>query len=103
MPVVFYVTCANRGEALHIARTCVEERLAACANLIGPVRSVFRWDGEVRQAEETVLILKTGEERVDALTARIRALHSYECPCIVCWPLTGGAPDFLEWVRHETG
>ena len=90
-----YVTCANNDEAMTIARTVVEERLAACANLLGGIRSVYWWEGEVCEGEEVALVLKTPTDRNEELVDRIKQLHSYDCPCIACLPISDGNPDFL--------
>ena len=98
-----YVTAKDEAEAERIARAVVEERLAACANLLGGIRSVYRWQGRVCEDQETALILKTSAAGRAALIARVRALHSYECPCIICLPITGGHPAFIDWIVTETG
>lgn len=97
-----YVTAAGDAEAECIARTAVEERLAACANILGPVKSIYRWEGEVCEGEEFALILKTSMPRKDELIKRIQELHSYDCPCIVCLPVAGGNPGFLKWIDDQT-
>lgn len=101
-----YITAPNRAEAEKIAETIVTEKLAACANLIDGVTSLFHWEGRLCRETEVILILKTTDEHVDALTARIQQIHSYKCPCIVTVPIEGGNPDFLNWIaastRHET-
>ena len=97
-----YVTCGDKEEAKSIAGTIVTERLAACANLIPGMTSVYRWQGEIEEGEETVLILKTQASLVDRLTERVRALHSYDCPCVVALPVAGGNPAFLDWITEET-
>ena len=97
-----YVTTDKRDEALAIARTVVEERLAACANLLGPIESVYWWDGAVQQGNEVAFILKTDEALLGALIQRIEELHSYECPCIVALPIEGGHEPFLKWIQSET-
>lgn len=102
---LIYVTTASSDEARHIAETVVCEHLAACANILDGVTSIFHWDDKLCRETEAVLILKTTEERADELTERIKALHSYECPCIVALPIDGGNADFLQWVQSnvETG
>ena len=100
--VWIYVTTASREEAVAIARTLVAERLAAGVNLLDGVQSVYRWDGEVREAAETVLIAKTRGDLVDAVTARVSALHSYDCPCIVALPISGGNAAYFDWIGRET-
>ena len=103
MEAVFaYITVESREEADRLAATLVEERLAACANLIDGMRSVYRWQGSIEQATETVVIAKTRRDLLDPLTDRVRALHSYDCPCVVGLPVLGGNPDYLEWIASET-
>jgi len=98
-----YVTAKDEAEAKSIAKAVVAERLAACANILGGIRSIYQWKGEICEDAETALILKTTAERKDGLIARIRELHSYETPCIVCLPIAGGNPAFLAWLAAETG
>lgn len=97
-----YVTCRDRAEALTIGRSVVAERLAACANILDGMTSLYWWEGEVAQDEEAVLLLKTPSSQVPALTARIQALHSYDLPCIVAWPIVGGHSPYLDWIVQET-
>ncbi|MGE5476142.1 MAG: divalent-cation tolerance protein CutA [Bacteroidales bacterium] len=99
---LIYITAPNRDEALKLAQVLVQERLAACANVLGPITSVYWWDGKLNQDGEEALLLKTRADLVDALTARVRELHSYDCPCVVALPITGGNPAFLEWIASET-
>ncbi|MGE4489251.1 MAG: divalent-cation tolerance protein CutA [Kiritimatiellales bacterium] len=96
---LIYVTAPNRAEAERIAEAVVTEQLAACVNLFDGITSIYRWDGRLCRETEAAMVLKTTAECVDALTARIKELHSYECPCIVALPIDGGNPAFLEWVR----
>jgi len=103
MPVMFvYATAGDAAEALRIGRAVVEERLAACANIIDGMRSVYRWEGVVQEAGEAVLILKTTDDRLGALIARVKDLHSYDCPCIEALPVVAGNQGFLDWVANET-
>ncbi len=99
---VIYVTTASREEALTIGRTLVIDRLAACANVLPPITSVYRWQGAVEEDGEVALIVKTREALVDAVVAKVKELHSYECPCVVSLPITAGNPDFLAWIIDET-
>lgn len=101
--VCCYVTAKDGREAKRIAEAVVGERLAACANLLGPIRSVYRWKGRVEQGREVALMLKTRRALVRKLSARIAELHSYECPCVVAFPIAGGHGPFLDWLRAETG
>jgi periplasmic divalent cation tolerance protein len=104
MDVLFvYVTVGSRDEALSIGRTLVEEGLAACANVLGDMTSVYRWEGNVEQGAEAVLIAKTRSDRFDALAARIVELHSYELPCILALPVASGHAPYLDWIRAESG
>lgn len=100
--VWIYVTAASREEALRIARAVVEERLAACANVLPEVTSVYRWEGKVNEEPEVALVLKTTVDRVEAVTERVRKLHSYSCPCVVALPIVGGNSEFLAWIGEET-
>ncbi len=100
-PCLLYMTAGNREEALALARMLVGERLAACANVLGGATSVYRWQGEVQEEGEVVLVAKTVERQVDAVVRRVRGMHSYDSPCIVALPISGGDPDFLAWVREE--
>ena len=97
-----YITAKDEAEARRIARAAVEERLAACANLLGGVESIYWWEGAVCEEDEAALVLKTSEARKAQLIRRIRELHSYDTPCIVCLPIADGNPEFLTWIRNET-
>ena len=100
--VMVYLTAKNEKEALAIARALVEERLAACVNLLGKTRSIYRWQGRIADEREVAFMVKTRKTLLPALTARVKKLHSYECPCIVALPIVGGSDDFLEWLDQET-
>ncbi len=97
-----YLTAKDAAEAKSIARTVVAERLAACANLLGETRSIYWWNGELVEDGEVALILKTSGERKNELIDRVRELHSYDTPCVVCLPIADGNPDFLDWIAAET-
>jgi periplasmic divalent cation tolerance protein len=99
---LIYMTAASDDEAMRIGRTLVEERLAACANVIPGMRSLYWWDGRVQDDKEAVLIVKTRAELVAALTERVKALHSYAVPCVVALPIEAGNPAYLDWLRNET-
>jgi len=96
-----YAVFADAGEAERIARAVVEERLAACANILGPCKSIYRWQGKVEEADEVPTIFKTGADKADALVARIAALHSYEVPAIAIWGISGAWPAYAAWVQAE--
>lgn len=99
---IAYVTAENRKEAVYLAETIVKERLAACANILGTVTAVFHWEGGIEQGEETALLFKTRRDLLEDLTARVRELHSYDCPCVAALPIDGGNPAFLQWIGEET-
>ncbi|MCA1907563.1 MAG: divalent-cation tolerance protein CutA [Magnetospirillum sp.] len=100
--ILVYVTAPDGEIAVALAKTMVEQRLAACANILGPITSVYWWDGKVNTEGEVGLILKTRQSLVPELTAALRQAHTYECPCVVALPITGGNPDFLAWIAAET-
>jgi len=100
--VVIFTTCASEEEGLTIARTLVEESLAACVNMISPVRSIYRWEGKICDEKEWLLIIKTGRERYGELEAKIKSLHSYSVPEIICLPILEGSLDYLEWMEEMT-
>ena len=100
---LLYVTAGSTEEARKIGATVVGERLAACANIIPGMKSLYSWEGEVKEDEEAVLILKTQESLVPAATRRIVELHGYDCPCVVALAVEGGNREFLDWVVSETG
>jgi len=99
---LLYVTCETAGEARHLARTLVGEQAVACANIIDGMQSVYWWQGEVVEAAETILLLKTVGARVPQVIARVRELHSYAVPCVVELPLARGNPDYFGWIAAET-
>ncbi len=98
-----YVTAADAEEAREIGRAMVEARLAACANVIPGMIPIFRWEGEIGEAEESVVLLKTTRARAAELIAAVEAMHSYDCPCAVVLPIAGGSKAFLDWITSETG
>ena len=99
---LIYITTGSRDEALAIARELVESRLAACANVLAGTTSVYHWQGEVCEEGEVSLILKTRDDLVDRVVEKVRELHSYDCPCVVSLPITGGNQGFLDWIDVET-
>ncbi len=101
-PRLIYITTADLGEAQRLASALVEERLAACANILPGMQSYHWWEDAVQTQQEVVLIAKTRAGRLDALINRVRALHSYDCPCVVAVPITEGNPDYLAWIAAET-
>ena len=99
---VVFVTCGSEDEALKIARALVEEKLAACANMISPLRSIYRWEGKICDEKEWLLLIKTRQSRFEDLAKRVKALHSYSVPEIIALPITEGSPAYLNWISENT-
>ena len=100
--VSVYAVFANGEEAERIGRQVVEERLAACLNILGPCRSIYRWQGAVETADEVAAIFKTTDRQAEQLMTRIAALHSYDVPCVVVSPIDKLLVDYAEWVEGST-
>ncbi len=98
---VAFSTAPDEAVAARIARALVDERLAACANLIPGVRSIYRFEGAVEDEREVLLVIKTRADRVEALADRLRALHPYQVPELLVLPTVGGLAPYLDWVRAE--
>jgi len=99
---VVLVTCGTAGEAEQIARTLVEQRLAACVNLVQtPVRSIYRWQGKIETASEYLLVIKTSRERFNGLRQQVERLHSYDVPEVIAIPIVDGSPQYLRWVEES--
>ena len=103
MIVTVYAVFGSADEAQRIARTLVEERLAACANILAPCRSIYRWEGEIQEDEEVPALFKTRSDTAEALIARIAELHSYDVPAAVVWPIADALPTYADWVTQESG
>ena len=99
--VSLYAIFANAEEAERIGRTVIEEQLAACINILSPVRSIYRWQGKIETADEVAAILKTHHWNSDALIERIAELHSYDVPCIVTWPIDKILRSYADWVEDN--
>ncbi len=97
--MLVYVVCGSEEEALAISRTLVEERLAACTN-VWPLRSVYTWQGELRQDVEVTLLIKTVSSRVGEVSDRVRALHSYELPCVLTLEPGYVEPGYASWIAE---
>jgi periplasmic divalent cation tolerance protein len=94
-----YAVFANAEEAERIGRTVIEERLAACINILGPIRSIYPGNGKLETADEVAAIFKTHHWKADALIERIAALHSHDVPCIVSWPIDKILRSYADWVE----
>ena len=96
-------TTEHREDAERIARTLVEERLAACVQVSGPITSTYRWQGKIETAEEWQCCAKTRRDLYEKVEQAIRRLHPYEVPEIVAMPILAGSADYLKWLAEETG
>lgn len=97
--VIALSTCPDEATARQIAVTLVQERLATCVNRVSGVTSTYFWDGRLQDDAEILLIIKTSQARVEALTARLKTLHPYDLPELVVIPVSGGNEAYLQWVR----
>ena len=103
MPVhLVFCSCPDSDTAQRLAAALVEERLAACVSVLPAMRSVYRWQGAVEQAQEMLLLAKTAADRVPALIERLQALHPYELPEIVAVQAAASLPGYLDWVADST-
>jgi periplasmic divalent cation tolerance protein len=93
----------DSDSAFNLARELVHLRLVACANVLSPATSFYRWEGKEEQAAEIPVLMKTTEARYRELESAIRKLHPYSVPEIIAWPVTRGLPAYLDWVEQETG
>ena len=100
--LILFVTTAFEQEAATIGRTLVEEGLAACANIIPSIRSLYRWKGKIRDERETLIIIKSREDLFEKIRSRIKELHSYEVPEITAIKLDRGDADYLQWIETVT-
>ncbi|WP_242909569.1 divalent-cation tolerance protein CutA [Actinomadura terrae] len=97
-----HVTAGSRDEAEKVVQAAVNERLAACAQISGPITSTYWWQGKLEKDEEFFIAMKTTDERLDALIASVKANHSYDTPEIVAVPIVGGLGEYLTWIKEET-
>jgi periplasmic divalent cation tolerance protein len=100
--ILIYVTAPSPVEAKALADAVVTDRLAACANIIPGMRSVYHWKGKIEEAEETVIIFKTRATLFQAVEARVKELHKYSAPCIIALPLEAASQPYLDWIMAET-
>ena len=97
-----YMTAKDKNEALKIGRALVEDRLAACVNVIDNMTSLYWWEGKVQEDNEVVLVAKTKQSLVEGLIEKVKTLHSYSCPCVVSWDIEAGNEAYLKWIDDET-
>ena len=96
-----YMTAGSKAEAQKIGKALVESRLAACVNILDNMQSIYRWEEKLQEDSEVVLFAKTTDTRVPQLIDKVKSLHSYDCPCIVSLPVSGGYAPFLDWIQSE--
>lgn len=96
-----YMTASSMDEARRLAQALIDARLAACVNILGSIRSLFYWEG-VQEEEEVALIAKALRDDFEAFNAKVREVHSYDCPCVVAWPIVMGDSAFVQWIGQET-
>jgi len=100
--IIVLVTCGSEEEAVKISNALVEERLAACVNLISPVRSIYRWEEKIWDEKEWLLIIKTQRKRFQEIETRVKSLHSYSVPEIIALPIIAGSSSYLNWLVEMT-
>jgi periplasmic divalent cation tolerance protein len=100
--IIVLVTCGSEEEALKIANALVESRLAACVNLVAPIRSIYRWEERIWDEKEWLLIIKTQKDRFEDLEKKVKSLHSYSVPEIVSLPIVEGSSSYLNWITENT-
>ena len=96
--IIVMVTTPSKEEALKIVRQLLNDRLIACANIVGPVSSLFWWKDEIDEATEFLVLMKSREELFQKLSERVKELHSYEVPEVIALPITAGSPPYLKWL-----
>jgi len=101
MRIVIFITVGKKEEGTRIARALVEERLAACVNVVEGVRSVFRWEGKVKESKECLLIVKSVDSLLGNLIKRVKELHSYITPEIISFKIAGGSKEYLDWIASN--
>ena len=102
MIAIIEVTTKDREQAVAIGRTLVQERLAACVNVVDGASSIYEWNGQLCEEREAVLLAKTRHELVETVIQRVKQLHTYDCPCIVSWDIAQGSASYVKWVDEQT-
>lgn len=98
MYILAFITASSQKEASNIARALVKNKLAACVNILGKVRSFFWWQGKIERADEALLIIKSKKTKLPRIIKLVRAMHSYQVPEIITLPITGGYKPYLRWI-----
>jgi len=100
--IIVFITASKEEETAKIARALVEARLAACVNIIKNIRSIYSWQGKIEDEPEVLMIVKTQRKLFDALSMKVRELHSYTVPEIIAMPIVEGSKDYLKWLKEVT-
>lgn len=100
--IVVYVTAPSEDAAAVIARALIEQKLAACVNIVRNIRSIYSWQGKIEDDDEVLMIIKTQKKHFDALSEKVKELHSYDVPEIIALPILKGSDDYLEWIKAST-
>ena len=100
--IVIYITTGSVNEAKKIGRVLVEEKLAACSNIISPIRSIYRWQGKICDDKEALMVLKTRKKHFEQIVKRVETLHSYDVPEIIAIPIIEGSSKYMSWLNEET-
>ncbi|MBN1349758.1 divalent-cation tolerance protein CutA [candidate division KSB1 bacterium] len=100
--IVVLITASSDGEAREIGSYLVEKRLVACANIIGDIQSIFRWQGKVETEREVLLVLKSAMPKLPEIIKETKRMHSYQVPEIIALPILGGSQDYLNWIHEST-
>lgn len=101
--MVVLITAPQEEEAATIAKTLIDERLAACVNIVKDIRSLYRWQGAVEDEGEVLMVVKTQERLFENLKNRVQQLHSYSVPEIIALPIVKGFENYVQWIKEETG
>jgi periplasmic divalent cation tolerance protein len=101
--LVVFITTSSYEEARKIADTLIDRKKAACVNIVPGVNSLFRWKGKIEEAEESLMVVKTRAELFPDVVSLVKSIHSYEVPEIIALSIVEGSPDYLEWLKKETG
>jgi periplasmic divalent cation tolerance protein len=99
---VAYITTKNPTEARKIARDLLSKNLIACANILPNGESIYRWNTKIHSSKESYLIVKTQKKHLQKIITQVKKIHSYSAPCVICFDVQTGNPDFLKWIQSET-
>jgi len=101
--IVIFITASNEDEAVKIAKALVEEKLAACVNIVKNIRSIYSWQGKIEDEPEVLMLVKTQKRLFESLSQKVKELHSYTVPEIITVPIIDGSQDYLKWLKEVTG